>query len=154
MFFLNAYKNKVICAPLNVCAILITLLCITYWQRTFMISCPLSPLSLSLFHVPSSCLMKDACCEGVCLAARQLDVVFNGLLWDKSRSAAHLMHSVSIAPLTSSACLFQGWGHERLRSSWGHAVVFFLSAIFVVHSTQHWMCSETFHMFTCTQPQI
>jgi len=40
-----------------------------------MISCPLYPFSLSLFHVPSSSLMKDAFCEGVCLAARQLDVV-------------------------------------------------------------------------------
>jgi len=61
--------------PLNDSAILITLLCITYRRRTFMISCPLYPFSLSLFHVPSSSLMKDAFCEGVCLAARQLDVV-------------------------------------------------------------------------------
>jgi len=47
--------------------------------------------------------MKDAFCEGVCLAARQLDVVFNGLLWDLS----HDLLPISVSTSTShEQCVF------------------------------------------------
>lgn len=63
--------------------------------------------------------MKDACCEGVCLATRQLDVVFNGLLWDKSQSAAHLIYPVGTSTSQDESVFVyvSGFGHERLRSS-------------------------------------
>lgn len=100
-----------------------------------------------LFHFLSSCLMKDACYEGVCLATRQLDVVFNGLLWDKSQSTAHLMHPVCTSTSQDESVFVSGLGHERLRSSWGHALVFSLPLLWSLKN-------ETFHMHTTCRPII
>ncbi len=55
----------------------------------------------------------------MCLATRPLDVRFNGLLWDKSQSAAHVMHPVctSTSQDESVFVFVLGLGHKRLRSS-------------------------------------
>lgn len=55
----------------------------------------------------------------VCLATRQLDARFNGLLWDKSQSAAHVMHPVctSTSQDESVFVFVSGLGHEKLRRS-------------------------------------